>query len=126
MLPKLNGFQVVVGRSRPQFDDAVTHALGKSFPSGHAMNSAVVYGAILVVLWQPMRTWRRRVTLLGLFTGLVVGIAASRVVLTVHYVSDVVAGVVLGVAFVAGSTAAFRIWQVDDPDPLVRRDHPDS
>jgi undecaprenyl-diphosphatase len=40
----------VVNRSRPHFDHPVAHALGKSFPSGHAMNSTVIYGSLLVLL----------------------------------------------------------------------------
>lgn len=118
--------KAAIGRSRPHFDDAVAHALGKSFPSGHAMNAAVVYGAVIVVLWQPLRGWRRRVTLLGLLSGLVVGIAASRVVLTVHYVSDVVAGVVLGVALVLGSAAAFQVWQVEEARSPAGGSDPDA
>lgn len=121
-----NTLKVMVGRSRPQFDDAVAHALGNSFPSGHAMNSAVVYGTLLVVMWRPLRTLRWRVTALSLLSGLVLAIAASRVVLTVHYVSDVVAGVVLGAAFVIGSAAAFRAWQDegDQPHGQERAHHP--
>lgn len=46
-------------------------------------------------------------------TLLVVLIAASRVVLTVHYVSDVAAGITLGVALVCASTAAFAVWPND-------------
>lgn len=120
-----NTLKVMVGRSRPQFDDAVAHALGKSFPSGHAMNSAIVYGTLFVVMWWPLRTWRRRATASVLLSGLVVAIAGSRVVLTVHYVSDVVAGVVLGIAFVIGSTAAFQAWQLESDRPLAERTEPE-
>ncbi|MCU1504019.1 MAG: hypothetical protein JWM12_3373 [Ilumatobacteraceae bacterium] len=106
-----NIIKAVVGRSRPHFSDAVAHALGKSFPSGHAMNSTVVYGSLLLLAWSPLRNARRR-AIAALFTAaLVVAIAASRVMLGVHYVSDVVAGIVLGSAFVLASAAAFRAWQ---------------
>lgn len=113
--------KAIVGRSRPQFDDAVAHALGKSFPSGHAMNSAIVYGCIVVVAWGPLRTRWRRTAALVVASGLEVAIAASRVMLTVHYVSDVVAGGVLGIAFVAGSAFAFRVWH---PGERPRADRP--
>ena len=55
---------------------------------------------------------------------LVVLIAASRVVLTVHYVSDVAAGITLGVALVCASTAAFAVWPTGDPkDENTRTTH---
>lgn len=67
---------------------------GYGFPSGHALKSAAVYGGAALTL----TTWSRQRRLAG--WGVVVGlVAASRVVLGVHYLVDVVVGVVLGVAF---------------------------
>ena len=106
-----NIIKTMVGRSRPHFSNAVAHALGKSFPSGHAMNSTVVYGALLLLAWRPLRTTARRALALAATTVIITAIAASRVVLGVHYVTDVVAGVVLGAAFVLASAAAFTAWQ---------------
>ena len=106
-----NIIKAVVGRSRPHFTNAVAHAFGKSFPSGHAMNSTVVYGSLLLLAWPRLRTLARRLTAASITVVLVVSIAASRVALGVHYVSDVVAGVVLGAAFVLASAAAFKAWE---------------
>jgi len=106
-----NIIKAVVGRSRPHFTNAVATALGKSFPSGHAMNSTVVYGSLLLLAWPRLRTGLRR-SIAALATAvLVLAIAASRVALGVHYVSDVVAGIVLGAAFVLASAAAFKAWE---------------
>ena len=106
-----NIIKAVVGRARPHFTNAVAHAFGKSFPSGHAMNSTVVYGSLLLLAWPRLRTLARRLTAASITVVLVVSIAASRVALGVHYVSDVVAGVVLGAAFVLASAAAFKAWE---------------
>jgi membrane-associated phospholipid phosphatase len=106
-----NIIKALVGRSRPHFSDAVAHAFGKSFPSGHAMNSTVVYGSLLILGWGPLRTTARRLGAFFLAAALVSAIAVSRVVLGVHYVTDVVAGIVLGVAVVLASAAAFRAWE---------------
>ncbi|MEO5900349.1 MAG: phosphatase PAP2 family protein [Ilumatobacteraceae bacterium] len=106
-----NVLKVVVGRARPHFAHGGGSAFGSSFPSGHAMNSTVVYGCLLVIAWPFLRSVRARIGAFVVTAGVVLAIAASRVVLTVHYVSDVVAGIVLGTAFVLASAAAFTAWR---------------
>lgn len=115
-----NLIKVVVGRNRPHFEPSRATAFGKSFPSGHAMNAAVVYCVLLTLIWSQLHTRRRRTAAICGTTLLLVLIAASRVVLTVHYVSDVIAGITLGVALVCASTAAFAVWPDDSgPDPVL-------
>ena len=119
-----NLVKVVVGRNRPHFETSRITAFGKSFPSGHAMNATVVYCVLLVLIWSWLHTRRRRVVAIFGTSLLVVLIAASRVVLTVHYVSDVAAGITLGVALVCASTAAFAVWPTGDPkDENTRTTH---
>jgi membrane-associated phospholipid phosphatase len=87
-------------RARPQFLHEVVRVDSYSFPSGHAAGSLVVYGlaAWLALLFMAPRA---RVPLL-LATGLLVAaVSASRVLLQVHYVSDVLAGLLLGLAWLA-------------------------
>lgn len=67
---------------------------GHSFPSGHAMGATVAYGALAVDL--DAGSPRARYAAAG---GLVSLIALSRVVLGVHFVRDVLAGIAFGVAF---------------------------
>ena len=90
----------VVGRERPVFDDPIAIASGKSFPSGHAMLSTIVYGAALVVLWPrlPAR-WRPVVAAAAVL--LVVVIGFTRVALGVHHLSDVLGGFAMGAAWLA-------------------------
>lgn len=109
-----NIIKALVSRSRPHFDHAVAHAFGKSFPSGHAMNSTVVYGSLLMLAWGPLHTAARRAIAGVLVASLIVAIATSRVVLGVHYASDVVAGIALGAAFVLASASAFTAWKHED------------
>jgi undecaprenyl-diphosphatase len=52
---------------------------------------------------------------------LVLAIGASRLLLGVHFLSDVLAGFVLGLAWLIGATAAFEIWRVERGRP---RTHP--
>jgi undecaprenyl-diphosphatase len=77
------------------------------------MNATVVYCVLLTLIWPWLRTRRRRVVAIVGTSLLVVLIATSRVVLTVHHVSDVAAGITLGVALVCASTAAFAVWPND-------------
>jgi membrane-associated phospholipid phosphatase len=98
--------------------DPVATAHGKSFPSGHAMSSTFVYGSLLLVFLPVVRR-RVRPILFGLTVVLVAAIGFSRLALGVHYITDVVGGVVLGLAWLAASTAAFSTWRVERGRPPV-------
>jgi membrane-associated phospholipid phosphatase len=103
--------KLVVGRARPEFLEPVATAGGRSFPSGHAMSSTVVYGAVLIALL-PVLAGRRRRVAAALATGaLVTAVGFSRLGLGVHYLSDVLGGHLLGVAWLAASAAAFATWR---------------
>lgn len=65
----------------------------RGFPSGHAIGATVVYGGV-VLLFDRLRT-RRAVWIAAALVALV---SLSRVVIGVHYLGDVVAGVAVGVA----------------------------
>jgi membrane-associated phospholipid phosphatase len=88
--------KVVVDRDRPALVPALADPYGSSFPSGHAMQSVAVYGVLLAIVAPQLAPRARRVAS-GLVAAFVAGIAISRVMLGVHYVSDITAGVVLGV-----------------------------
>lgn len=95
-----------VQRARPMVSDPLITAPGLSFPSGHAQSAFVTYATLLVVFWPAMRSaWRRIAVVVA--TAMVLGIGLSRVALAVHYVSDVLAGYVLGAAWVIAMIAIF-------------------
>lgn len=102
--------KVLVDRPRPELDDPITHAFGKSFPSGHAMTSTVAYGTLLLA-FMPMLPPRWRPRAIAGYVALVLLISASRLGLGVHYLSDVLGGIVLGAAWLCVSVATFRIWR---------------
>ncbi|WP_298795675.1 phosphatase PAP2 family protein [uncultured Pseudonocardia sp.] len=98
------GIKELLARARPHLADPVAVASGYSFPSGHAAGTAAGYGA-LVLLALPLMARRWRPLLLAAGVVLSVAVAASRVLLGVHYPSDVTAGAALGVVWIA--VAAF-------------------
>lgn len=105
--------KLVVDRPRPAVDHPVATALGKSFPSGHAMSSTVAYGALLLVFLPAIPQRARRATLVGTVV-LVLAIGCSRLLLGVHFVTDVVGGFVLGLAWLAAATAVFETWRTEE------------
>lgn len=85
--------KAVVQRSRPA-TAAAAHVHGLSFPSGHATAAAALAVGISVLL--PAAGVHHRRLAGFVLTGYVVLIGLSRLVLGVHYLTDVVAGIVLG------------------------------
>lgn len=90
----------LVGRQRPEAAEAALGTTAWSFPSGHAMGATFAYGMLAYVL---LRTgWvRQPAPVLGMTAALIVLVGSSRVVLQVHYLSDVLAGFAAGVAWLA-------------------------
>jgi undecaprenyl-diphosphatase len=105
--------KLLVNRPRPDAHAALVHALGKSFPSGHAMSSTVTYGALLLV-FLPALPRRGKIAAFVATVVLLLVIGMSRLMLGVHFISDVVAGYILGLAWLIGSTAAFSIWRKEE------------
>lgn len=102
--------KVAVGRPRPEVEEPIASAFGKSFPSGHSMQAVVCYGALLLVLL-PLLEGRRRTAAIASTATLIVLIGFSRLTLGVHFISDVLGGYVLGAAWLIASVAAFEIWR---------------
>ncbi|MEO6628912.1 MAG: phosphatase PAP2 family protein [Aquihabitans sp.] len=114
--------KMAVNRPRPVVDHPVSTALGKSFPSGHSMSATVVYGAIALLLL-PAAARRWRPWLLGFTVLLVLAIGTSRLFLGVHFLTDVIGGYLLGLAWLAGAAAVFQAWRHDlAPDAPVEED----
>ncbi len=89
-----NLIKVAVGRERPDIARLVG-ATGFSFPLGHTAASAAAYAAIALVVGRG-RDRRTKAILAGVAGGITVAVAMSRVLLGVHWLTDVIAGAALG------------------------------
>ncbi|HZC98999.1 MAG TPA: phosphatase PAP2 family protein [Actinomycetes bacterium] len=100
-----NGVKLLVERPRPP----VPHLAGSSgwsFPSGHSASAAATYAALALLLGRG-RPWPVKAWLGTAAAGVTMAVAASRVLLGVHWVTDVAAGVALGLGWFAVCSVAF-------------------
>ena len=110
--------KLVIDRPRPVLESPIAHAPGGSFPSGHAMTAAVGSAVIVMVLLPVLgAAWRAVAWAAAVAVTLASGFC--RIALGVHFVSDVVAGWVLGIAVAAATAAAFEMWRRDAGRPPV-------
>ncbi|MFJ4710523.1 phosphatase PAP2 family protein [Streptomyces anulatus] len=101
------GLKAAVGRERPQWPDPVDSAHYAAFPSGHAMTAVVSCGLLVWLLRLYGAGSVARGAVLAVAVVSAVGVAATRVYLGVHWLTDVVGGALLGVAVVASSAAGY-------------------
>ncbi len=95
----------LVDRARPALEP-IAATLGPSFPSGHTSTAAASWAAFALVAgrWWGRRAWP---ALAGLAVGIAVAVAGSRVLLDVHWLTDVLGGLALGWAWFAACAIAF-------------------
>ena len=86
----------VFGRARPQFLEGITVG-SPSYPSAHATVSVAVYGFLALVVAAAVPGRAAVLAVAGLWIGLIM---FSRVLLSVHFLSDVVGGALVGGAWV--------------------------
>jgi undecaprenyl-diphosphatase len=111
----------LVERARPKLPDPVASAPGYSFPSGHALNS-ITFFLVVILLVTPLLSTRGRILSWLVGTSLVALVGFARVALGVHYVSDVLAGWLIGAGLVGATAAAFESWRRtrgEQPGPVL-------
>lgn len=95
-------------RARPDVAEMLRRANGYSFPSGHAMGSAVAFGALAYLAFRAIRSWPAKTAVMAFLYTLIAAVALSRVYLGVHWISDVLAGVTAGTVWVTTTTVAYE------------------
>ena len=86
----------IVARPRPDEALRLLEIDGYSFPSGHAMNNAAIYIAIMLCLLPLCKTKTQKGIVIAIFTIIPLIIGVSRVYFNVHFTSDVICGWCLG------------------------------
>lgn len=89
--------KLVYQRSRPTIPHLVEEG-GYSFPSGHAMATAIVLGTLIIIAQQRIQQNQMKRLVQVLMLGFIIAIMASRVYLGVHYPTDVIGGALMGFA----------------------------
>lgn len=103
--------KLVIRRPRPNHP-AITVAAarlgGTSFPSGHVLNYMGVYGFLAFLIHTWLRPAALRRALVGALLSLIALVGPSRIYLGHHYLTDVLASYLLGLAYLLGLTALYR------------------
>lgn len=90
----------IVQRPRPDVERLLESPVDTSFPSGHVA-AAAVYGALgFIVLWHTRKIWARALAVVLIIAAPLI-VAWARIYQGMHFLTDVIAGIVLGFASVA-------------------------
>jgi membrane-associated phospholipid phosphatase len=98
--------KAIFQRARPSFAAEFLHHESFSFPSGHAMESFVVYGAIAYLIIERFPPSRSVVAIAWVLLVAIIGF--SRLYLGVHYASDVAAGFAAGFVWLFTCVTGYR------------------
>ncbi|GLH63001.1 phosphatase PAP2 family protein [Parageobacillus sp. G301] len=97
----------LVGRARPPFAQGVH---GFSFPSGHAVVGSIYLLLIAYFLSKEVKKASQRWMIFFIFGLLALLIGLSRLSLQVHYPSDVLAGFLLGIAYLSACISVYQFF----------------
>jgi undecaprenyl-diphosphatase len=108
----LNRFlKLAFQRARPELDDPIRTFAGYSFPSGHTVAATVVFGTLALFLFTRKKNFGARALVMGLAVLAIAMVALSRIYLGAHYLTDVLAAVAEGVAWISLSFTVVSFWR---------------
>ena len=103
--------KAVVGRNRPPLADAVPpYESSPSFPSGHALNSTVIAGMVAYLLLRRWSSIFARLLTVVVALAWAISIGLSRVFLGHHWLTDVMFGWLVGLAWLSVMITAHRLF----------------
>lgn len=101
----------VFNRPRPTIVPHLRVVYSTSFPSGHAMESAIVYLTLAAILMRASDHRRTKMYILGIAVLLTLLVGISRVYLGVHYPTDVIGGWIVGFLWASICSIAARRFE---------------
>jgi undecaprenyl-diphosphatase len=114
-----NGLKQLFGRERPDLTFRAVEAANPSFPSGHAMLTAVVFLTLGVLCARFVKRRRVKAYVVGIAVGATLLVGLTRIYLGVHWATDVLAGWSVGAAWAMAcwlvAWAADRPWRRPAP-----------
>ncbi|MGF9649870.1 phosphatase PAP2 family protein [Pseudarthrobacter oxydans] len=109
----------LVGRTRPDHSEAVPpFETTPSFPSGHTLNTTVVIGVLVYIMCLQFQMLWARITAITAGAMFIIAMGLSRVFLGHHWMTDVMAGWFLGLAWVCMVILAHRLFHL-----IRKREH---
>jgi undecaprenyl-diphosphatase len=109
----------LVGRTRPDHSEAVPpFETSPSFPSGHTLNTTVVIGVLVYLMCLQFQMLWARITAITAGVIFIIAMGLSRVFLGHHWMTDVMAGWFLGLAWVCMVILAHRLFHL-----MRKREH---
>ncbi len=96
-----NVLKMIIARDRPDINRLVFED-GYSFPSGHSITSVVFYGYLIYLIFKYVKHRKIKFFLILFLLLLIPSIGISRIYLGVHYTSDVLCGLLLGIVYLIG------------------------
>jgi len=93
------GLKFLVQRQRPILAGPFVDWSGYSFPSGHTIGATLLYGWVALLLVRMFNGWHWRVTSVAAALLVVAAVGFSRIALGAHYVTDVIAAMAIGTAW---------------------------
>ena len=106
-------------RLRPELSNRLVEVNSFSYPSGHSLSAAAIYLTMALTINQlTSNTIIRRLTF-GIAVALIFLVATSRIYLGVHFLSDVIGGVLIGASLAIAGQLARNIWEAKDESQSV-------
>ncbi len=104
----MDRLKIIIGRERPDFT-VITTETSMSYPSGHSIASVLFYGFIALVLILLLKKLSQKIIIGTVAVFIIIFVMTSRVYLGVHYPTDVLGGLTLGLASIFISTSLYQL-----------------
>ena len=114
--------KLIINRERPILENRWMNESSSSFPSGHSMTAMFFYGMLIYFVFKSCRTTKKQKTIVISITSLLILlIGLSRIIIGVHYFTDVLGGFLFGLALVSVFIIIYNLLNDDGYTFLQKR-----